>query len=78
MRSPKFRFRAGEHSSYSSLDHDDPDSSHDDPDLSDLEQRQLPNTLVGIALPDLVSGFNIFLFRQFMTRSGRGLGSCEA
>ena len=27
----------------------------------------LTNTLVGIALPTLVSGFSIFLFRQFMT-----------
>ena len=27
----------------------------------------LSNTLVGIALPTLVSGFSIFLFRQFMT-----------
>src|SRR5216683_1499043 len=29
--------------------------------------RYLVNTLVGIALPTLVSAFNIFLFRQFMT-----------
>lgn len=28
---------------------------------------ELTNTLVGIALPTLVSGFGIFLFRQFMT-----------
>ncbi len=27
----------------------------------------LTNTLIGIALPTLVSGFSIFLFRQFMT-----------
>ncbi len=32
-----------------------------------LNGLQLTNTLVGIALPTLVSAFNIFLFRQFMT-----------
>lgn len=32
-----------------------------------LNGLHLTNTLVGIALPTLVSGFNIFLFRQFMT-----------
>lgn len=32
-----------------------------------LNSVNLTNTLVGIALPTLVSGFNIFLFRQFMT-----------
>ncbi len=32
-----------------------------------LNGLNLTNTLVGIALPTLVSGFNIFLFRQFMT-----------
>src|SRR6266481_50827 len=32
-----------------------------------LNSVRLTNTLVGIALPTLVSGFNIFLFRQFMT-----------
>lgn len=32
-----------------------------------LNSLKLTNTLVGIALPTLVSGFNIFLFRQFMT-----------
>jgi multiple sugar transport system permease protein len=32
-----------------------------------LNSVKLTNTLVGIALPTLVSGFNIFLFRQFMT-----------
>jgi multiple sugar transport system permease protein len=32
-----------------------------------LNGMQLTNTLVGIALPTLVSAFNIFLFRQFMT-----------
>src|SRR5260370_32309731 len=32
-----------------------------------LNSLQLTNTLVGIALPPLVSAFNIFLFRQFMT-----------
>jgi multiple sugar transport system permease protein len=32
-----------------------------------LNSMQLTNTLVGIALPTLVSAFNIFLFRQFMT-----------
>jgi multiple sugar transport system permease protein len=31
-----------------------------------LNGLQLTNTLVGIALPTLVSGFSIFLFRQFM------------
>ena len=31
-----------------------------------LNGIQLTNTLVGIALPTLVSAFNIFLFRQFM------------
>ena len=31
-----------------------------------LNGLQLTNTLVGIALPTLVSAFNIFLFRQFM------------
>jgi multiple sugar transport system permease protein len=32
-----------------------------------LNGMKLTNTLVGIALPTLVSGFAIFLFRQFMT-----------
>ncbi len=32
-----------------------------------LNGLKLTNTLVGIALPTLVSGFSIFLFRQFMT-----------
>ncbi len=32
-----------------------------------LTGMKLTNTLVGIALPTLVSGFSIFLFRQFMT-----------
>jgi multiple sugar transport system permease protein len=32
-----------------------------------LNGMHLTNTLVGIALPTLVSGFSIFLFRQFMT-----------
>jgi len=32
-----------------------------------VDGLQLTNTLVGIALPPLVSAFNIFLFRQFMT-----------
>jgi multiple sugar transport system permease protein len=32
-----------------------------------LNALGLTNTLVGIALPALVSGFGIFLFRQFMT-----------
>jgi multiple sugar transport system permease protein len=32
-----------------------------------LNGVQLTNTLVGIALPTLVSAYNIFLFRQFMT-----------
>jgi multiple sugar transport system permease protein len=32
-----------------------------------LNSMKLTNTLVGIALPTLVGGFNIFLFRQFMT-----------
>ena len=32
-----------------------------------LNQMKLTNTLIGIALPTLVSGFSIFLFRQFMT-----------
>jgi len=32
-----------------------------------LNQLNLTNTLVGIALPTLVSGFSIFLFRQFMS-----------
>ena len=32
-----------------------------------LSSVHLTNTLVGIALPTLVSAFNIFLFRQFMT-----------
>jgi multiple sugar transport system permease protein len=32
-----------------------------------LNSLHLTNTLVGIALPTLVSAFNIFLFRQFMT-----------
>jgi len=31
-----------------------------------LNGMKLTNTLVGIALPTLVSGFSIFLFRQFM------------
>ena len=32
-----------------------------------LNQMKLTNTLIGIALPTLVSGFSIFLFRQFMS-----------
>lgn len=32
-----------------------------------LTELNLTNTLVGIALPTLVSGFGIFLFRQFMS-----------
>jgi multiple sugar transport system permease protein len=32
-----------------------------------LNQMKLTNTLLGIALPTLVSGFSIFLFRQFMS-----------
>jgi multiple sugar transport system permease protein len=32
-----------------------------------INSVHLSNTLVGIALPTLVSGFGIFLFRQFMT-----------
>ncbi|MEO6941740.1 MAG: carbohydrate ABC transporter permease [Terrimesophilobacter sp.] len=32
-----------------------------------INGMKLTNTLVGIALPTLVSGFSIFLFRQFMT-----------
>jgi multiple sugar transport system permease protein len=32
-----------------------------------LNGLKLTNTLVGIALPTLVSGFSIFLFRQFMS-----------
>ena len=32
-----------------------------------LNSVHLTNTLVGIALPTLVSGFTLFLFRQFMT-----------
>jgi multiple sugar transport system permease protein len=32
-----------------------------------INQLDLTNTLVGIALPTLVSGFSIFLFRQFMS-----------
>jgi multiple sugar transport system permease protein len=32
-----------------------------------LSHIKLTNTLVGIAIPTLVSGFNIFLFRQFMS-----------
>jgi multiple sugar transport system permease protein len=32
-----------------------------------INGMHLSNTLVGIALPTLVSGFSIFLFRQFMT-----------
>ncbi len=32
-----------------------------------LNSVRLTNTLLGIALPTLVSGFNVFLFRQFMT-----------
>jgi len=32
-----------------------------------LSAMKLTNTLIGIALPTLVSGFNIFLFRQFMS-----------
>ena len=31
-----------------------------------LNNAQLTNTLAGIALPTLVVGFNLFLFRQFM------------
>ncbi len=32
-----------------------------------LNGMKLTNTLVGVALPTLVSGFSIFLFRQFMS-----------
>lgn len=32
-----------------------------------LSELHLTNTLIGIALPTLVGGYNIFLFRQFMT-----------
>jgi len=32
-----------------------------------LNGMKLTNTLIGIALPMLVSGFSVFLFRQFMT-----------
>lgn len=32
-----------------------------------LNGMKLTNTLIGIALPTLVTGFSIFLFRQFMT-----------
>ncbi|AZC12355.1 carbohydrate ABC transporter permease [Microbacterium sp. ABRD28] len=32
-----------------------------------LNGMKLTNTLIGIALPTLVSGFSIFLFRQFMS-----------
>ncbi len=32
-----------------------------------LNGMNLTNTLIGIALPMLVSGFSVFLFRQFMT-----------
>jgi multiple sugar transport system permease protein len=32
-----------------------------------LNGMKLTNTLVGVALPTLVSGFSVFLFRQFMT-----------
>ncbi len=32
-----------------------------------LSHIKLTNTLIGIAIPTLVSGFNIFLFRQFMS-----------
>ncbi len=32
-----------------------------------INSLNLTNTLIGIALPTLVSGFSIFLFRQFMT-----------
>jgi multiple sugar transport system permease protein len=32
-----------------------------------LNQMKLTNTLIGIALPTLVGGFSIFLFRQFMS-----------
>lgn len=32
-----------------------------------LNGAKLTNTLIGIALPTLVSGFSIFLFRQFMS-----------
>ncbi|MEA9987119.1 carbohydrate ABC transporter permease [Subtercola sp. RTI3] len=32
-----------------------------------LNGMKLTNTLVGIALPTLVSGFSVFLFRQFMS-----------
>ncbi len=32
-----------------------------------LNGMKLTNTLIGIALPGLVSGFSVFLFRQFMT-----------
>ena len=32
-----------------------------------LNSLKLTNTLVGMAIPTLVSGFNIFLFRQFMS-----------
>jgi len=32
-----------------------------------LNGMKLTNTLIGIALPTIVSGFSVFLFRQFMT-----------
>ncbi|SDC88604.1 carbohydrate ABC transporter membrane protein 2, CUT1 family [Sanguibacter gelidistatuariae] len=32
-----------------------------------LNGMKLTNTLVGVALPSLVTGFSVFLFRQFMT-----------
>ena len=32
-----------------------------------LNGMRLTNTLIGIALPTLVTGFSVFLFRQFMT-----------
>jgi len=32
-----------------------------------LSRIRLTNTLIGIAIPTLVSGFGIFLFRQFMS-----------
>lgn len=43
-----------------------------------LTKLSLTNTLVGIALPTLVSGFGIFLFRQFMsTIPGELLEACR-
>jgi len=67
------RFRAGEHSPTRALDHDDPIQVTMDPDLSDPEQRQVTNTLVGCACRPLVSGFNISLPSVHDDDSGRGL-----